>query len=60
MHYSITEPKHETAQRIFERTLAALASDPDMQRDRAGLLKACCSTRGPELLKRAPKPSAVA
>jgi ArsR family transcriptional regulator len=59
MHYSIAQPKHETAQRIFERTLAALASDPDMQRDRAALLKACCSTRSPELLRRAPKPDFV-
>ena len=59
MHYSIATPKHETARRIFERTLAALASDPDMQRDRAALLKACCSTRSPELLRRAPKPGFV-
>src|SRR5712692_9890662 len=50
MHYSIALPKHATARRIFEQTLAALANDPEMERDRAGLTKACCSTRSPELL----------
>jgi ArsR family transcriptional regulator, arsenate/arsenite/antimonite-responsive transcriptional repressor len=60
MHYSIASPKHATAQRIFEQTLAALANDPAMQLERAALMKACCSTRAPELLKRAPKPAFVA
>ena len=57
MHYSIAQPKNATAQKIFEQTLAALANDPDMQRERAALMRACCSTRAPELLKRAPKPA---
>lgn len=56
MHYSIAELSHPTAQRIFAFTLDALANDPEMKRDRAALAKACCSTRSPELLKRAPKP----
>ena len=34
----------------------ALAHDPEMQRDRAALAKACCSPRVPQVLKRAPKP----
>jgi ArsR family transcriptional regulator len=59
MHYSIARPKHPTASRVFEQTLAALGDDPEMRRDRAALAKACCSTRGPELLKRAPKPEFV-
>ena len=59
MHYSIAQPKNVTAQRIFRQTLDALASDPDMQRDRAALMKACCSTRSPELLKRAPRPEFI-
>ena len=59
MHYSIAKPKHPTARRIFEQTLDALRDDPEMQRDRASLTKACCSTRSPELLKRAPKPEFI-
>lgn len=59
MHYSIAKPKHPTAERIFQYTLDALRTDPDMQRDRAALSKACCSTRVPELLKRAPKPEFI-
>lgn len=56
MHYSIARPKNATARRIFEQALEALGSDADLQRDRAALTRACCSTRTPELLKRAPKP----
>ena len=56
VHYSIAKPKHPTAERIFQQALDALRNDPDMQRDRSALTRACCSTRAPELLKRAPKP----
>src|SRR4051812_6459823 len=59
MHYSIAELNHATARRIVAHTLETLANDPEMQRDRAALAKACCSTRIPELLKRAPKPEFV-
>ncbi|HEY6843873.1 MAG TPA: metalloregulator ArsR/SmtB family transcription factor [Thermoanaerobaculia bacterium] len=59
MHYSIATPKQPTAQRIFQQTLEALRDDPAMQHDRAALMKACCSRRAPELLKRAPKPELV-
>ncbi|HUJ13069.1 MAG TPA: metalloregulator ArsR/SmtB family transcription factor [Thermoanaerobaculia bacterium] len=59
MHYSIAKPKHPTAQRVFQQTLDALSADPEMQRDRSALTKACCSTRAPELLKRAPKPEFI-
>ena len=59
MHYSIARPKHATAQRIFQQTLDALRADPEMQRDRVALAKACCSKRVPELLKRAPKPEFI-
>lgn len=60
MHYSIAQPKNATARRIFEQALEALGTDADMQRDRTALTKACCSTRAPELLRRAPKPAFVA
>ena len=60
MHYSVTQPTHPTARRVFQETLDALRDDPEMQRDRAALAKACCSSRVPQLLKRAPKPEFVA
>ena len=60
MHYSIAKLKHPAARRILEKTLDTLRDDPGMQRDRAALSKACCSTRAPELLKRAPKPALTA
>ena len=59
MHYSIAQPKHETARRILGDILKALAADADMQRDVAALTKACCSPRAPQLLKRAPKPEFI-
>jgi len=59
MHYSIAMPKHPTARAIFQQTLHALGNDPEMERERAALTKACCSTRAPELLKRAPKPEFI-
>ena len=40
----------------LEDTIAALRTDPEMARDRTALARACCTTRVPELLKRAPKP----
>ena len=60
MHYSIAHPKAEAVRNVFAHTLAVLARDPEMQRERAALAKACCSPRVPELLKRAPKPLVVA
>ena len=60
MHYSIATPKNDAAKRIFEHVLKALAKDPEMQRDRVALARACCSPRVPDLLKRAPKPSGAA
>ena len=58
MRYSLTEPKNESARKIFSRVLATMANDPEMQRDRAALERVCCSAKVPELLKRAPKPAA--
>ncbi|MGZ5458303.1 MAG: ArsR/SmtB family transcription factor [Thermoanaerobaculia bacterium] len=54
MHYRVTIP--EALAPLFENVIAALRADPDMARDRVALARACCSTRVPELLKRAPKP----
>jgi ArsR family transcriptional regulator, arsenate/arsenite/antimonite-responsive transcriptional repressor len=54
MHYRITPPGQFGA--VFREVLEALRNDPEMMRDRVELARACCSTRVPELLKRAPKP----
>jgi ArsR family transcriptional regulator len=54
MHYRATFP--EELAPLFEPMIAALRADPEMARDRVTLARACCSTRVPELLRRAPKP----
>lgn len=54
MHYGLTIP--EELAPVFEKVIAILRTDPEMNRDRVALARACCSTRVPELLKRAPKP----
>jgi ArsR family transcriptional regulator, arsenate/arsenite/antimonite-responsive transcriptional repressor len=60
MHYSITPPENPTAKAAFDAVLATLTSDRQMHRDRLALMKACCSTKVPEQLRRAPKPVAAA
>lgn len=54
MHYRLTPPA-ELAH-LMRDVIETLREDPQMARDRAALARACCSTRVPELLKRAPKP----
>jgi ArsR family transcriptional regulator len=56
IHYGIVPPEDAVARQIFEGVLAALRTDPAMQRDRRMLDKACCSPRASEILRRAPKP----
>ena len=57
VHYSLTPPAHPAARKALEAVLATFADDREMLRDRAALMKACCSTRVPELLRRAPRPA---
>ncbi len=57
MHYRITPPEHPAALRAFDAVLQTFADDREMQRDRLSLAKACCSTRVPEQLRRAPRPT---
>jgi ArsR family transcriptional regulator, arsenate/arsenite/antimonite-responsive transcriptional repressor len=59
MHYSITPPEHPTARRAFESVVATFADDRELQRDRAALMRACCSPKVPEQLRRAPKPATL-
>ena len=56
MHYSITPPENPVARHVFDALLATFEADREMQKDRAALSRACCSTRVPEQLLRAPKP----
>jgi ArsR family transcriptional regulator, arsenate/arsenite/antimonite-responsive transcriptional repressor len=43
MHYQISAPEDENAQKIFAATLAMLKEDEEMQRDRAKLVDVCCA-----------------
>jgi ArsR family transcriptional regulator len=56
-HYTITPPEHPTLRAAFDAALEAFRADRELQRDRAALARACCSTRVPELLRRAPRPA---
>ncbi|HJQ24622.1 MAG TPA: metalloregulator ArsR/SmtB family transcription factor [Blastocatellia bacterium] len=60
MHYRIVEPPNEHAARIFKEVRAALAEDPEMQRDRARLASVCCAVRLPVRLQGAPRPHRAA
>ena len=60
MHYRIVEPPNEHAARIFKEVRAALAEDPEMQRDRARLANVCCAVRLPVRLQGAPRPRRAA
>ena len=47
MHYSITKPKDENAERVLQQVLNWLESQEDMQKDREKYGQFCCS---PEML----------
>lgn len=59
-HYAITPPEHPTLRSAFDAVLSAFGDDRELQRDRIALARACCSTRVPELLRRAPRPAIAA
>ena len=58
MHYRRSVPEH--LQSMFAALTVTMENDPDLQRDRAALARACCSPGVPDLLKRAPKPALAA
>jgi ArsR family transcriptional regulator len=58
MHYRIVRPSDPYAARILDETRAWMAEDPEMQKDRARLLKACCAPK-PVTLQRAPRPTGI-
>ncbi|HEX9001349.1 MAG TPA: metalloregulator ArsR/SmtB family transcription factor [Blastocatellia bacterium] len=57
MHYRVVEPPSEHAARIFREVRAWLREEPQMQRDRARLVKFCCAPQLPVQLRGAPIPT---
>ena len=59
MHYRILEPSDPDEVRVLRDTLAWLANDPGMQRDRERLVKVCCAPQLPVTIKGAPRPAGL-
>jgi ArsR family transcriptional regulator len=57
MHYRIIEPPDPDAARVLSDTLAWLANDRQMQRDRERLVKVCCAPQLPVSIQGAPRPT---
>ena len=57
MSYAVVRPESETSAKILDTILETMAGDREMERDRQRLLRACCSPRASDQLKRAPKPA---
>jgi ArsR family transcriptional regulator, arsenate/arsenite/antimonite-responsive transcriptional repressor len=56
MHYRIVRPTDVQQARVLDCALDAAAVDRQMIRDQVALQRACCATRLPAPLQRAPKP----
>lgn len=59
MHYRIITPADPHAERILKEVMSWLKDDKEMQRDRAKLVKFCCSPSAPVQLLGAPRPVGV-
>jgi ArsR family transcriptional regulator len=59
MHYRIVLPADAGAARILRETLDVLGADKQMQADRRGLERACCSPVGLTMIEAAPRPVSV-
>ena len=59
MHYRAVAPPDEHAARVFAETRAWLASDREMQQDRARLMRVCCAPQPPVALRGAPRPASL-
>ncbi len=57
MHYRVTVPPDSHAARILQEVRASLADDPEMQRDRERLKRACCAPEKFVRLQSAPAPA---
>ena len=60
MHYRITVPANQFARQLLADTLRWLAADPELQRDRARLNRACCAPEKFVTLQSAPAPTPIA
>lgn len=60
MHYRLMRPHDPLGAAVVEAVRAYLRYDPQLQADRARLVRLCCSPKAPASLKRAPKPAGVA
>ncbi|MBK6316059.1 MAG: metalloregulator ArsR/SmtB family transcription factor [Blastocatellia bacterium] len=60
IHYRVAEPSNPVAAEIMRNLRQWMASDPEMQRDRARLVSACCAPEAPVQLRTAPKPARLA
>ena len=59
MHYRIVEPADQDATVVLNNTLAWLANDREMQRDRKRLVKVCCASQLPASIQSAPRPASL-
>jgi ArsR family transcriptional regulator len=59
MHYRVVEPPDADAARVLKDTLAWLANDREMQRDRERLVKVCCAPQLPINIQGAPRPAGL-
>jgi ArsR family transcriptional regulator, arsenate/arsenite/antimonite-responsive transcriptional repressor len=59
MHYRIVTPADTHAERILKNVMSWMKNDKEMQRDRAKLVKFCCSPSIPVQLLGAPRPVGV-
>ena len=57
MHYRVAVPPDSHAARIVQEVRASLADDPEMQRDRERLKRACCAPEKFVRLQSAPAPA---
>lgn len=60
VHYRITPPEHPTAREAFHSVLRTFEDDRELKRDRMALMRACCSTKVPDQIRRAPRPAVAA
>ena len=60
IHYRVVDPPNSRAVRIFREILGWLREEPEMQNDRARLVKVCCAPKLPSALRSAPLPASVA
>lgn len=60
MHYRVVVPSESHAARILQEVRASLLHDPEMQRDRERLRRACCAPEKFVRLQSAPAPALVA